>query len=75
MNKRSRRVANKAEMLRLMANELCDNIEDRESMCSSLGTYPSYGELNDGQSKMQILADIRKCRRTLLEISKLVEKE
>ncbi len=76
MSKRRDRVVAKARMLRLMCNELCDNIEAREANESSLGTYGSVGYgLENGQAKTQIQNDIRRCRRTLLDLHKLIGEE
>lgn len=46
------KVLRKAQLLRLLVNELCDNIEAREASESCLHTYGSlsYG-LEDGQGK------------------------
>ena len=70
------KVLRKAQLLRLLVNELCDNIEAREASESCLRTYGSlsYG-LEDGQGKTQIQSDIRRCRRTLLDLWKLIGKE
>ncbi len=70
------KVLRKAQLLRLMVDELCDNIEDREASESCLHTYGSLGYgLEDGQGKTQIQNDIRRCRRTLLDLWKLIGKE
>ena len=70
------KVLQKTQLLRLLVNELCDNIEAREATESCLHTYGSvcYG-LEDGQGKTQIQNDIRRCRRTLLDLWKLMGKE
>lgn len=70
------KVLRKAQLLRLLVNELCDNIEAREASESCLHTYGSlsYG-LEDGQGKTQIQNDICRCRRTLLDLWKLIGKE
>ena len=65
------KVLRKAQLLRLMVDELCDNIEAREASESCLHTYG----LEDGQGKTQIQNDIRRCRRTLLDLWKLIGKE
>lgn len=75
-SKRSREVLRKAQLLSLMVDELCDNIEDREARESRLHTYGSLGYgLKDGQGKTQIQNDIRRCRRTLLDLWKLIGEE
>ena len=66
------KVLRKAQLLRLMVDELCDNIEAREASESCLHTY---GSLGYGQGKTQIQNDIRRCRRTLLDLWKLIGKE
>lgn len=76
MSKARDKVLRKAQLLRLSVDELCDNIEARESRESCLRTYPALGcGLEDGQGKTQILTDIRRCRRTLLDLGKLIGKE
>lgn len=40
MSKARDKVLRKAQLLRLSVDELCDNIEARESRESCLGTYP-----------------------------------
>lgn len=56
------KVLRKAQLLRLMVDELCDNIEAREASESCLHTYGSLGYgLEDGQGKTQIQNDIRLC--------------
>lgn len=64
------KVLRKTQLLRLLVNELCDSIEAREARESNLHTYPrfGYGGLGDGQGKTQIQNDIRRCRRTLLDL-------
>lgn len=70
------KVLRKAQLLRLMVDEVCDNIEAREASESCLHTYGSLGYgLEDGQGKTQIQNDIRRCRRTLLDLWKLIGKE
>lgn len=70
------KVLRKAQLLRLMVDELCDNIEAREASESCLRTYGSLGYgLEDGQGKTRIQNDIRRCRRTLLDLWKLIGKE
>lgn len=75
-SKLSREVLRKAQLLRLMVDESCDNIEAREARESCLHTYGSLGYgLKDGQGKTQIQNDIRRCRRTLLDLWKLIGEE
>lgn len=70
------KVLRKAQLLRLMVDELCDNIEAREASESRLHTYGSLGYgLEDGQGKTQIQSDIRRCRRTLLDLWKLIGRQ
>lgn len=58
------KVLRKAQLLRLMVDELC------------LHTYGSLGYGLEGrQGKTQIQNDIRRCRRTLLDLWKLIGKE
>ena len=66
----------KSQLLSLMVDELCDNIEAREDRESCLHTYGILGYgLKDGHGKTQIQNDIRRCRRTLLDLWKLIEEE
>lgn len=68
----------KAGLIRLMANELTDNVKERESQRSPLGTYPpcpGYYKSWSGCNKYQILDDIRKLRRCLNELSHIIERE
>lgn len=70
------KVLRKVQLLRLLVNEPCDNIEAREASESCLHTYSSLGYgLEDGHGKTQIQNDIRRCRRTLLDLWKLIGKE
>lgn len=71
------KVLRKTQLLRLLVNELCDSIEDREAKESNLHTYPrfGYGDLEGGQGKTQIQDDIRRCRRTLLDLWKLIGRQ
>lgn len=71
------KVLQKTQLLRLMVDELCDNIEAREAKESNIHTYPmcGYCGIEDGQGKTQIQNDIRRCRRTLLDLWKLIGKE
>lgn len=70
------KVLQKTQLLRLLVNELCDNIEAREASESCLHIYERLGHgLEDGQGKTQIQNDIRRCRRTLLDLWKLIGKE
>ncbi|WP_322152939.1 hypothetical protein [Paratractidigestivibacter sp.] len=72
----SGKVLRKTQLLRLLVNELCDNIEAREATESNMHTYGNIGYgLEDGQGKTQIQNDIRRCRRTLLDLWKLIGKE
>ena len=72
----NRKVLQKTQLLRLMVDELCDNIEAREATESVLHTYGSVGYgLDDGQGKTQIQNETRRCRRTLLDLWKLIGKE
>lgn len=71
------KVLRKTQLLRLLVNELCDSIEAREAKESNLHAYPrfGYGGLEDGQGKTQIQNDIRRCRRTLLDLWKLIGRQ
>lgn len=76
MSRNSDKVLRKTQLLRLLVDELCSNIEAREATESSLHTYSSVGYgLENGQGKTQIQNDIRRCRRTLLDLWKLIGKE
>lgn len=71
-------ITSKSHLLKLMVDELCDNIRAREDYHTCEKAYPSYGlvpYLANGQSKTQILNDIRRCRRTLLELYHIVERQ
>ena len=70
------KVLRKAQLLCLMVDELRDNIEAREASESCLHTYSSLGYgLEDGQGKTQIQNDICRCRRTLLDLWKLIGRQ
>lgn len=71
------KVLRKTQLLRLLVNELCDSIEAREAKESNLRTYPRFGYcgLEDGQGKTQIQNDIRRSRRTLLDLWKLIGRQ
>ena len=46
------KVLRKAQLLRLLVNELCDNIEAREASESCLHTYGSVRNLKDRRSDL-----------------------
>lgn len=65
----------KAELVRLLANELADNVNVRENDRDTVGgTFLGYGAAS-GTGKYKVLADIRRLRRELMELYKLIEGE
>ena len=70
------KVLQKTQLLRLLVNELYDNIEAREAEVDELGYYPGFGYGKaENLAKTQIENDIRRCRRKLLDLWKLFGKQ